>query len=118
MRRALTAAPTPAAAPEPLNTDPGVTMSLLNFLRAPLAAALVVIATLATTAPELVWSSFGSWIRTIRPGVAPSEAVVAVALRNTLHHFLADNSPAPNLAKFIQQRMDLSRANNKRRPAA
>lgn len=77
-----------------------------------------IMATLATTAPELVWSSFGSWIRTIRPGVAPSEAVVAVALRNTLHHFLADNSPAPNLAKFIQQRMDLSRANNKRRPPA
>jgi hypothetical protein len=41
-------------------------------------------ATLATTVPEIAWSSFGSWLRTIRPGVAPSEAVVASALRNTL----------------------------------
>lgn len=77
-----------------------------------------IMATLATTAPELVRSSFGSWLRTIRPGIAPSEAVVATALRNTLPYFLADNSPAPILAKFIQQRLDLSRANNKRRPAA
>ena len=62
---------------------------------------------LATTVPQLVWASFGSWLRTIRPGIVPSEAVVAIALRNTLPHFLADSSPAPDLAKFIQQRLDL-----------
>ncbi len=65
---------------------------------------------LATTVPELVWASFGSWMRTIRPGIAPSEAVVAIALRNTLPHFLAATSPAPDLAKFIQERLDLSNA--------
>jgi len=75
-------------------------------------------ATLATTVPEIVWSSFGSWLRTIRPGVAPSEAVVASALRNTLPYFLADDSPAPSLAKFIRQRMAHERANDKRRTAA
>jgi hypothetical protein len=69
---------------------------------------------LATTVPQLVWTSFGSWLRTIRPGIVPSEAVVASALRNTLAYFLADNSPAPNLAKFIQQRLDLSKTNAKR----
>ena len=69
---------------------------------------------LATTVPQLVWASFGSWLRTIRPGIVPSEAVVACALRNTLPHFLADSSPAPILAKFIQQHLDLSRAQVKR----
>ena len=63
---------------------------------------------LATTVPDLVWAAFGSWFRTIRPGIVPSEAAVAIALRNTLPHFLADSSPAPELAKFIQQRLDLS----------
>ena len=69
---------------------------------------------LATTVPHLVWASFGSWLRTIRPGICPSEAVVAIALRNTLPHFLADNSPAPNVAKFIQQRLDLEQTQARR----
>lgn len=69
---------------------------------------------LATTVPQLVWASFGSWLRTIRPGIVPSEAVVACALRNTLPHFLADNSTAPDLAKFIQQRLDLSNTQARR----
>lgn len=69
---------------------------------------------LATTVPQLVWASFGSWLRTIRTGIIPSEAVVASALRNTLPHFLADNSPAPDLAKFIQQRLNLNNTQAKR----
>lgn len=68
-----------------------------------------IIAALATTQPKLVWASFGSWLRTIRNGIAPSEAVVAIALRNSLPYFLADSSPAPIFAKFIQQRMDMER---------
>ncbi len=35
---------------------------------------------LAVIAPKLVWDSFGSWLRTIRPGIPPSEFVVANAL--------------------------------------
>jgi hypothetical protein len=69
---------------------------------------------LATTVPQLVWASFGSWLRTIRPGIVPSEAVVAIALRNTLPHFLADNAPAPDLAKFIQERLDLTQTQARR----
>jgi hypothetical protein len=69
---------------------------------------------LATTVPEIVWASFGSWLRTIRPGIVPSEAVTALALRNTLPHFLADSSPAPDLAKFVQQRLDLEQTQAQR----
>jgi hypothetical protein len=43
---------------------------------------------LAVTFPELVWRNFGSWLRTIRPGMAPSEMVTAIALRNSLPEFL------------------------------
>ena len=43
---------------------------------------------LAVAAPKLVWDTFGSWLRTIRPGIPPSEFVVANALRQTLPEFL------------------------------
>jgi hypothetical protein len=69
---------------------------------------------LATTAPDLVWRHFGSWLRTVRPGVCPSERVVAMALRNTLPDFLADDACAPNLTKFIRERLDLTRAQDTR----
>jgi hypothetical protein len=64
---------------------------------------------LATTTPQLVWQSFGSWLRTIRPDVCPSELVVAIALRNNLPDFLADESTAPELTKFLRQRIDMTR---------
>ena len=65
---------------------------------------------LATTVPELVWRHFGSWLRTVRPGVQPSERVVAVALRNTLPDFLADEAADPILAKFLRDRLDLTKS--------
>ncbi len=65
---------------------------------------------LSATVPKLVWSSFGSWLRTIRPGLAPSELVVAIALRNTLPEFLADTAEAENLKKFMQKNIDPARA--------
>lgn len=43
---------------------------------------------LAVAFPKLVWDLFGSWLRTIRPGIPPSEFVVANALRQTLPEFL------------------------------
>ena len=64
---------------------------------------------LSATQPKMVWRSFGSWIRTIRPGLAPSEQVVAVALRNTLPEFLAAAANTSILVKFIRDRLDLSR---------
>lgn len=64
---------------------------------------------LSTTMPKSVWRSFGSWIRTIRPGLAPSEQVAAIAMRNTLPEFLAGAAKTAILVKFLRDRLDLSR---------
>jgi len=61
---------------------------------------------LAVAAPKLVWDSFGSWLRTIRPGIPPSELVVAEALRQTLPDFLLTPSQSNFLSKFIDERQD------------
>lgn len=65
---------------------------------------------LAVVAPRAVWRHFGSWLRTVRPGILPSEQVVAVALRHSLPEFLADAPPNHILTKFIRSRIDLNRA--------
>ena len=65
---------------------------------------------LAATFPRLIWRSFGSWIRTVGPGLAPSEQVVAIALRNTLPEFLCDSDKDQIFTKFLHERIDLSRA--------
>lgn len=65
---------------------------------------------LASNHPRLVWANFGSWIRTIRPGIPPSEQVAAIALRNALPEFIADSSESNILAKFLRERIDVSRA--------
>jgi len=57
----------------------------------------------------LVWSSFGSWLRTIRPGIPPSELVVATAMRQCLPAFLLNCSETNILAKFIAERQDAER---------
>ena len=64
---------------------------------------------LAAVASTQVWSSFGSWLRTIRPGVAPSELVVASALRQTLPEFLLNSVETASIAKFIVERQDHER---------
>jgi hypothetical protein len=63
---------------------------------------------LSATTPKLVWRFFGSWIRSVRPGLAPSEQVVAVALRNTLPQFLATAAETSILVKSTRDRLDLS----------
>ena len=62
---------------------------------------------LAVVVPKLVWDSFGSWLRTIRPGIPPSELVVANALRQTLPEFLMGASKINSLTKFILDRQDI-----------
>jgi len=61
---------------------------------------------LAVVYPTLVWNSFGSWLRTVRPGIPPSELVVATALRHTLPEFLLNAVKCNFLAKFIVERQD------------
>lgn len=53
---------------------------------------------------ERVWGGFGSWLRTIRKGVAPSELVVKMALGNTLAEFLLVGAKTNAIAKFIVER--------------
>jgi hypothetical protein len=60
--------------------------------------------------PAVVWKCFGSWIRTARPDVPPSEFVTIIALRNTLPEFLADSSIEASFAKFIRERIDITRS--------
>jgi hypothetical protein len=69
---------------------------------------------ISSTFPTLVWSSFGSWIRTIRPGICPSEQVTATAMKNTIPDFLVDSSQRAILTKFILERIDFSRAEGMR----
>ena len=57
-----------------------------------------------------VWQRFGSSLRTIRPGIAPSEGVVTLALRQCLPEFLVTNTETNPLAEFITQNPDLDRA--------
>jgi hypothetical protein len=64
---------------------------------------------LAVTVPSLVWNSFGSWLRTVRPGIPPSELVVANALRQSLPEFLVNAGKTNIFAKFIGERQDLER---------
>jgi len=59
---------------------------------------------LGTCHTEAVWRSFGSWLRTVREGVAPSELVVKMALRNTLDEFLLGGPRTHELVKFIVER--------------
>jgi len=65
---------------------------------------------LAITLPEVVWANFGSWLRTIRNGVAPSEHTVAIALRNVLPEFLAVSIMKGNWAIFVRKNIDAKRA--------
>ena len=58
-------------------------------------------------AAKLVWDSFGSWLRNIRPGIPPSEFVVASALPGNASRFSPRlRKKNGSLAKFIADRQD------------
>ena len=69
---------------------------------------------LSATMSTSIWRSFGFWIRTIRPGLAPSEQVAAIALRNTLPELLADPAKTAIFTKFLRDRIDLDRTEGSR----
>jgi hypothetical protein len=69
---------------------------------------------LSMTCEEQVWKHFGTWIRTIRPGVLPSEAVVSDALKNTLPDFLASSISGHAIEIFISSQIDRKRARKQR----
>ena len=53
---------------------------------------------LSVMKPDLCWKYFGSWMRTMKTDMPPSEWVVSHSLRNTLSEFLAD---PPENAKWV-----------------
>jgi hypothetical protein len=59
--------------------------------------------------PKLVWASYGSWLRTQRPDLCPSELVTAIALKNSFPHFLADSLGAQIFKKFLTTHIDFDR---------
>jgi hypothetical protein len=64
---------------------------------------------LSVTFGKKVWRHFGSWLRTMNQDKAPSEMVVAQALRSCLPKFLVVKHGSHNLEKFIVENADVSR---------
>jgi hypothetical protein len=56
-----------------------------------------------------VWASFGSWLRTMKTDMVPSEMVVAQALRTSLPDFLLNSEDNSDLKKFILDHADYDR---------
>ena len=73
---------------------------------------------LSLTCTKAVWASFGSWLRTIRNGIYPSEQVTALAMRNTLPELLVNSPDDQILVDFIRQKIDLDRQEGLRLIAA
>ncbi len=69
---------------------------------------------LAMTCDGLVWKHFGTWIRTIRPDVLPSEMIVSAALKNTLPGFLHHGGKGSAFRKFILDEIDFTRSEGSR----
>jgi hypothetical protein len=61
---------------------------------------------ISVNSSNLVWKYFGSWLRTIRPGIPPSEFTTAIALKNSFFDFLAVNESYPILTKFLSEKLD------------
>jgi len=64
---------------------------------------------LSVAYPRLVWASFGSWLRTVRPGIPPSELVVATALRQCLPEFLLDTPENNSFTQFLAEQQDTNK---------
>ena len=87
-----------------------------RFIQVGLIAQGIMVA-ISTTVPELVWNSYGSWLRTIRLGQCPSEMVVSLALKNKFPEFLMSGCSCGNIVKFIRERLDFSRKNSSKMAA-
>jgi DDE superfamily endonuclease len=58
---------------------------------------------------EIVWKNFGTWLRTIRKNILPSEMVVALAMKNTYFEFLIDGEYCSIFKKFLLKKIDIRR---------
>jgi hypothetical protein len=64
---------------------------------------------LSITFKDQIWSDFGSWLRTMKTNISPSEAVTAQALRTAFPDFLAGLPKQHILKKFLADKIDFSR---------
>ena len=53
-----------------------------------------------------IWESFGTWMRTIRRDIAPSEFVTSEALRHAFPEYLRRRSDPYNFKKFLAEKRD------------
>jgi hypothetical protein len=59
---------------------------------------------LAIAHKDLVWQSFGAWMRTIRKDLAPSEAVTAEALRESFPECIQSKDDPLAFKKFLAEK--------------
>src|SRR3989304_9393381 len=64
---------------------------------------------LAATMQDTVWTTFRGWLRTIRPGIPPSELVGTQALSDIFPEFLLRTSRKHFFIKFIAYKIDPAR---------
>jgi hypothetical protein len=64
---------------------------------------------LAINHHSAVWGKFRSWLRTMRPDIAPSELVVSIALRHSLPEYLFATQIPSDIALFILENADIER---------
>jgi len=64
---------------------------------------------LAINHHSAVWGKFRSWLRTMRPDLAPSELVVSIALRQSLPDYLFATDYPSDIALFIIENADIAK---------
>jgi len=62
---------------------------------------------------QKVWSCFGSWLRTIRKNVLPSEMVVSIAMKNSYFEFLNDGQNNIIFMKFLRKKIGMEEPSDK-----
>ncbi len=58
-----------------------------------------------------IWKLFGSWLRTIRNEIIPTENIVRMALQNSFLEFLLSRHREPTFEKFLKKHIDFDRIN-------
>jgi hypothetical protein len=66
---------------------------------------------LSVTHPTTVWGKFGSWLRTVRNGIPPSEKIVSMALGRTFIEYMIDGSRDPTFKKFMHEKTNFGNNN-------
>lgn len=59
---------------------------------------------LAIAHKDLVWQSFGAWMRTIRKDLPPSEGVTSEALRESLSEYIQSKDDPYSFKKFLREK--------------